>query len=322
MICEICKEEVSIRGIGTHLSIKHKLTSEEYYVKYIGSPCYCHCGKIGKFIFTTGYKNYCCRKHYLETPEYKDSNKKISASFERRDMNLWMTKRKSTNLKKYGVEYASQIEGAFEKACATQIERYGEVKNFSNKKQRAIAENAIQDNLESVNKKRRDTYWDREDRQKEALEKRKKTCTEKYGSENIFMTKETIDKIRAKFEKTERWLPIEERSEFYNYRLEVKRLTRLNVDKLFEMWDGTDYYTGLPIISSKCRKTNPSIDHKTSTYYGYINNISAEEISRLDNLCICTLSTNSKKNKKLECEFKNELYVNKKTNLFDQMVEI
>ena len=274
MICEICGKEIGIKGFGLHVKSKHKVDVKEYYNKYVGPIKYCvYCGKEGEFKFTTGYKNYCCREHYYHTDEYKEANEKISKSYEKRDMKLWMEKRISTNMKKYddGVEHTSQIPGSFEKACKTQIEKYGEVKNFSNKKQRASAEKAMHDNLEEVNNKRRLTYW---------------------------------DKVRETCEKEHHWNTIEERSAFYNYILEVKKYTRLNSDELFESWVGTDFYTGEKLTYNKdVIIYNPTIDHKISVLYGFNNNIGAEEISKLENLCICSRSINSKKGYKNMDEF-------------------
>jgi len=37
MICKICQKELHNKGISSHLRHKHKITSEEYYIKYIGN---------------------------------------------------------------------------------------------------------------------------------------------------------------------------------------------------------------------------------------------------------------------------------------------
>ena len=47
---------------------------------------------------------------------------------------------------------------------------------------------------------------------------------------------------------------------------------------------------------TKYDKSYPTIDHKISVFNGFINNISPEEISQLENLCITKRTNNSKKN--------------------------
>ncbi len=44
----------------------------------------------------------------------------------------------------------------------------------------------------------------------------------------------------------------------------------------------------------------PTIDHKISVHYGFINNINPEEISSLENLCLTKRRINSKKNSKID----------------------
>ena len=44
-------------------------------------------------------------------------------------------------------------------------------------------------------------------------------------------------------------------------------------------------------------------DHKKSVKYGFENDISAVEISMIDNLCITTRSNNSSKGEKIETDF-------------------
>lgn len=47
----------------------------------------------------------------------------------------------------------------------------------------------------------------------------------------------------------------------------------------------------------------PTIDHKISVYYGFINNISPEEIGDISNLCITKRWINSTKRDSIESEF-------------------
>lgn len=82
-----------------------------------------------------------------------------------------------------------------------------------------------------------------------------------------------------------------------------RRKVRYETDKirkiLFESWDGLDYYDGEYIKNNTdLHRTNskyPSIDHKISCFYGFINDIPTTEISKIDNLCITKRIINSRK---------------------------
>lgn len=70
---------------------------------------------------------------------------------------------------------------------------------------------------------------------------------------------------------------------------------------MFENWDGKDYYDDEYIkeylLLPYGNKKYPTIDHKISIYYGFINNISPDEIGKLENLYITKRTINSKKSK-------------------------
>ena len=89
------------------------------------------------------------------------------------------------------------------------------------------------------------------------------------------------------------------------YRNKVWNETRKYLKELFEKWDGKDYYTGENLLNFKnCYESMyRTIDHKLSIFYGFINNIEPKEIGKLENLCICSRSTNSKKGSLIEKEF-------------------
>jgi hypothetical protein len=86
-------------------------------------------------------------------------------------------------------------------------------------------------------------------------------------------------------------------------------LTHKNKKIIYANWNGFDYYDGEYIKNNfkyDSRSSNyPTVDHKISIRYGYDNNISAEEISDLDNLCITKKKINTSKYIKTEYEFKN-----------------
>jgi hypothetical protein len=70
-----------------------------------------------------------------------------------------------------------------------------------------------------------------------------------------------------------------------------------------------NYYDGEYIKDNiKLKSGNrlyPTIDHKISVYYGFLNNISVDDISDIKNLCVTKSHLNSKKRDLNEDEFIN-----------------
>ena len=95
--------------------------------------------------------------------------------------------------------------------------------------------------------------------------------------------------------------------EYRKYRNHVRRVTKINKVKLFENWNGVDYYDNEYIKENInlnwFDRLYPSVDHKNSVIYGYLNNIPPEILGNIDNLCITKRCINSSKNKKIENEF-------------------
>jgi len=91
------------------------------------------------------------------------------------------------------------------------------------------------------------------------------------------------------------------------YRNEVRRITKNNSKLLVENWNGNDYYDEEYIKEYYNLDSNdpkyPTIDHKISIYHGFSNNIPAEEIADISNLCITKRSINSSKNSLIEENF-------------------
>lgn len=150
----------------------------------------------------------------------------------------------------------------------------------------------------------------------------KKQLKEKYGTENWFEIRNTGRK-RKKFTFNEivtsllgQEIKLSEDS--YNmenintkytlYRNECRRLSEKNIKFLLEKWNGNDYYTGENISSNFDLDHNdpgyPTIDHKYSIYWGFINKIDPNIIASESNFCITKRSMNSKKRDLNEDEFK------------------
>jgi len=92
--------------------------------------------------------------------------------------------------------------------------------------------------------------------------------------------------------------------DFDIYKRKVYKLTRNIKNKLIDIWNGNDYYDGEYIKDNfnlpYHHKNYPTIDHKTSIFEGFKNNISAENISNISNLCFTKRYINSKKYIKTE----------------------
>ena len=95
---------------------------------------------------------------------------------------------------------------------------------------------------------------------------------------------------------------------FRIYRRKIRYETDLLRQKLFEDWNGYDYYDNEYIKENftlnKNHNNYPSIDHKMSCFYGFINGLDTTIISDISNLCITKRIINSKKSQLNEDEFK------------------
>jgi hypothetical protein len=173
---------------------------------------------------------------------------------------------------KYGVDYTIQLDEIKNRRNETNINKYGGKSPFSSKNIR---------------------------------EKSKLTLLKNYSVENPFKSSIIIDKIKKTNIENGKW-SIDDN--YNSYRRGVISLTNKVKMNLFEEWNGFDYYDHEYIKDnlnlSKNSKFYPTIDHKISVLYGYINGISIEEISDISNLCITKKYINSKKSSLTEDEFK------------------
>jgi hypothetical protein len=136
-------------------------------------------------------------------------------------------------------------------------------------------------------------------------DKIKETNLKKYGFENQFQTNEFREKM-LKFGR----ITNTSKTEFQAYRLKVDNLTNKVKKYLFENWNGHDYYDNEYIKNNLNlhynSKNYPTIDHKISVYYGFINNIPVEIIANIENLCITKRIINTKKSILVETVFINK----------------
>lgn len=322
--CKICGCETKYRKKFFFRHLKgHNISFKEYYDKfYKDEDDLCVVCKREPPFYTTSYKKLCseeCEKLFRKNmskfcPDFAEN---VSKSKQRMDHDSANKKRKETCLQKYGVESVRQLKEIQEKADKTCLERYGEVQNFKNPKYKELANIAYAEKYDDI-MERKKQYWSNENIQS-ALEKRRKTCLERYGVESVLQLASTWDIIRANKEADGKWVPLSEQEPFRRYRLDVERETRKWIDELFEKWDGLCYYTKKPILTTEqFLKVNPdktfreyldkaSVDHKITVYYGYTHGMTVEEIGNISNLCICSFRVNCSKTYKNEDDFLQEM---------------
>jgi hypothetical protein len=142
----------------------------------------------------------------------------------------------------------------------------------------------------------------------EIQEKAKLTNIKKLGVSYTMMSETVINKVYITNINNGKWIKNENRTDFSKYHTLVNKYTMRNKKELYKNWNGLYYYTNLSISENFKLNFNDknytTIDHKKSIKYGYDNNITPEEISSIDNLCITTRSINSSKNEKIEENFK------------------
>ena len=249
-----------------------------------------------------------------------------------------INKIKQTNLRKYGKEYQISSESTINKIKQTNIEKYGVSNLFHSKSPFRYLINEklkIILNTDYVKDKKRQTCLikygvDNFTKTEEFKLKFENTCLLKYGVSHHLKISHFMDKIietnKIKygvsfFSQTKKWnqkskntriengnqIVDDLKTPFQLYRSKVDSHTRKNKKEIFLKWDGYDYYDGEYIREyldlDHSHKLYPTIDHKICVFYGFENNLTIEEISNIDNLCITKRSINSKKRNRNESNF-------------------
>jgi len=133
----------------------------------------------------------------------------------------------------------------------------------------------------------------------------------KYGVTNSMYNSKTKEKVKLTKIKNGIISSDNDISELKLYKRIIKNITYKNKKILFNNWNGYDYYDNEYIkenLSLHClNKSYPTIDHKISVLYGFLNNIDHYIIGDIDNLCITKKGINSSKKEKNEKDF----YINK-----------
>ena len=204
----------------------------------------------------------------------KCSGVKISKSLSNKnidDRSIINEKIKNTCLEKYGSNNPSRIEKFKEKRKNTMLERHGVEYYVLNK---------------------------------DFLEKSQQTSMINYGTLHPMMSEKMKTVREAYYIKMGYNILTDE---FDIYKSKVYSLTKKVKKDLLNNWNGKDYYDGEYIrdnFNLPYHDINyPTIDHKITIFEGFKNNIDAEIIADISNLCFTKRCINSRKYIKTELEF-------------------
>ena len=199
-------------------------------------------------------------------------------------------KNRKTTFEKYGLENVFQSNEIKDKIVETNNEKYGV--DYPSQSEE-IRKKIVQSNINNFG-------VDNPGKCEKFKDQIKKTCFERYGVDSFNKSEICKNILIQKGLK----VPDEFKSEFEIYQYEVRKLTRSKKKKVFEEWSGYDYYDNEYIknnyIFSHVSPLYPTIDHKTSIFFGFNNNISVNEIADVNNLCVTKRPINLSKG--IKCE--------------------
>jgi hypothetical protein len=230
--------------------------------------------------FKNKSKKSLLKKYGVDSYSKTDSFRKKISDFNVDNKEILKEKRESTCLEKYGYKSILEIPGLKEKSM---FEKYGASYSFH------IPE--IREKIQNINLK-------------------------KYGHISPFGNEDIKNKIKEKF----LYDFLDKESKFYGniylineyklYKRKVQYHTYKIKSELLNLWDGEDYYDGEYIKDNFLLDKNdpkfPTIDHKISSFFGFLNGIGVKEISNIDNLCFTKRINNVLKSILSEDEFKSK----------------
>lgn len=242
-----------------------------------------YCGKI----LSVPYKRYI---------KYTEVCDKYSCS----DVECSNQKIKDVCLIKYDVENPFQADFVKEKSKKTFNEKYGVDHQMH-----------IQDVKDKIKKTCLEKYGvENPNNCVDVQNKRKMTCLLRYGVDHDSKSDEQKEKRKMTRIKNGLQLPDNLVEPYILYRRQIDNLSDKSKTELLKIWDGCDYYDNEYIrdyfILSPNDKRYPTLDHKTSAIYGFLNNISVDDIASLDNLCITKNKLNAQKGGLNESEYKKK----------------
>jgi hypothetical protein len=292
----------------------------------IREPLLCYCGKPVKYLkYSDGYSKRCSKKCVYSDPEVKEKRKNTCldkygvTSFTK--TSSYLQKTKETNNKKYGKDFYLQSDDCKIKSKETSLKKYGTehhmmspifLQNFKNKIMDKFGVDNIS-KLEDVKNKKTKTF------QKNfglkhifcSDEMKSEYMMSKYGVKHNTDLDWVLEKMKQTGIKNGNYTTDDMKSDFQKYRNLVQKLTDKNKKQLLLIWNGHDYYDNQLIKDNFNLHYNhldyPTIDHRISIQYGFLNGIDPSIIGSLENLCITKRSINSSKNKLTEEQFTEKL---------------
>jgi len=294
-----------------------------HYINDIKEIPKCYCGKLNNFkSAVVGYRKTCspeCSNKSI-TKKEKIINTKLERYGDKNYNNS--SKVKKTKLEKYGDENYNNREKAF-KTNQVKYGSYSPMKNEKVIKQVKLTKlmKYGDENYNNIEKTKK--FWSDVEKTyiTNFINRNKSTKLINHGNENY---NNSIKMINTKLEKYGFYFVNGNKAydtkvkngiiktgdilkDWEFYKREVARFTRKNKKHLYENWNGYDYYDNELIKGylshNHTHRFYPTIDHKISVYFGFMNNISPEEIGSLDNLCITKRYINSMKGKLIENNF-------------------
>lgn len=236
-------------------------------------------------------------------------------------------KRNKTVREKYGVDNVFQIPEIIKKINSDDIylEKYNMTvsnfrRNITSKFWKSMDVNEKLKFIDKCNAKKLNTIMekygtDHPMKSDEVKEKIILTNLERYGVCHFFQSDEFLKNIKIQKDikdkkiKNGHILSDFDIEPFLKYKRNCRKFTSRNKKILFENWDGNDYYDGEYIKDNfnlhQTDRNYPTIDHKISIFYGFVNDVQEEEISSLGNLCITKRHINSSKRTKSSESIKN-----------------
>lgn len=269
----------------------------------IKNRLFCYCGKPVSYLkYSIGYSKRCSKYCTWNDPEVSKKRKKtcierygVDSFTKTKD---YIEKTKKTNNEKYGVDFYLQTDKIKDIRIKKNIEKYGVEHHMKSKKfikdfKKNIMEKYGVDNVSKLD---------------DVKNKKKETFNKNYGIDHIFSSNKIKGEFFEKKYGYNPYIPDEEKSDFDIYKNEVWRLTNRVKKKLIDSWNGYDYYDKELIRDNYNLHYNnnnyPSIDHKISIYYGFVNKIDPSIIGDIDNLCITKRSINKRKGVLTEDDFR------------------
>ena len=232
---------------------------------------------------------------YSKTNEFK----KIMSDFNIENQNYLREKRESTCFEKYGYKSILEIPGFKEKGM---FERYGASYSFF------VPE--IKEKIQNINLSKfgHISPFGNNEIKNKSINK----IIKLYGVDNVWKNKEMISfMLERKKELGICYKDDEIKNKYLRFRKKIVYMSYKHKLKLLEIWDGRDFYTGDFIKNNfkfhSSHESYPTIDHKISIFYGYINNVEISELTSINNLCWTTRRNNSRKSKKDIQIFQSEI---------------